>query len=192
MEQPALTTNQPPIPVVSDRRDPDLADQPDNIPPIPPGAADRVAQFARPSPRVIMPSWLDLFDPRQPEAFLAFCSGWCSLQMWLWPNQFANANALISFNIGLRGHEQVWAIFGGIAALLKLIGLACRLYPRWQAFSDGFRESGLFMSVVFWLIVGLSRMIDFPHLITPVALTGLGIAAAFELAGRHDPRGTWR
>lgn len=138
------------------------------------------------------PSWFDLFDPRQPEAFLAFCSAWCALQMWFWPNEFAAANALISLDIGLRGHERIWAIFGGTAALFKLGGLACRKSPRWQEFSAGLRASGLFMSIVFWLIVGLSRMLDFPHLITPVALTGLGMAAAFELATRHDPRETWR
>ena len=138
------------------------------------------------------PAWLDLFDPRQPEAFLSFCSAWCALQMWVWPNEFAAANALVTTHVGLRGHEQVWAIFGGMASLLKLAGLTCRMSHRWQNFSDGMRISGLFMSIVFWLIVGLSRMLDFPHLITPVALTGLGVAAAFELADRHDPRETWR
>jgi hypothetical protein len=152
----------------------------------------RGTNAARRSPNAATPSWLDLFDPRQPEAFLAFCSGWSALQMWIWPDQFASANALISFDIGLLGHERVWAVFAGVGALLKLAGLASRMSQRWAQFSDGLRASGLFMSVVFWLIVGLSRMIDFPHLIMPVALTGLGIAAAFELADRHDPRETWR
>jgi hypothetical protein len=146
----------------------------------------------RRSPNAVTPSWLNLFDPRQPEAFLAFCSGWSALQMWIWPDQFAAANALISSDIGLLGHERVWAVFAGVGALLKLAGLASRMSQRWAQFSDGLRASGLFMSVVFWLIVGLSRMMDFPHLITPVALTGLGIAAAFELGNRHDPRETWR
>jgi hypothetical protein len=147
---------------------------------------------ARRSPNTAKPSWLDLFDPRQPEAFLAFCSAWCALQMWIWPDEFAAANAVISFDIGLRGHERVWAVFAGFAALTKLAGLVSRMSQRWATFSDGLRASGLFMSVVFWLIVGLSRMMDFPHLITPVALTGLGVAAAFELARRRDPRETWR
>ena len=138
------------------------------------------------------PSWLDLFDPRQPEAFLAICSAWCSLQMWFWPNEFAAANALISLDVGLRGHERVWAIVGGMAALFKIGGLVFRKIRRWRDLSHGLRACGLFMSIVFWLIVGLARMLDFPHLITPVALTGLGIAAAFELATRHEPRDTWR
>jgi len=142
-------------------------------------------------------SWTNLFDPRQPEAFLAFCSLWCSMQMCIWPDEFAAQNALAALNmvtraVGLRGHEQVWSVFGASASLLKLAGLACRLGPRWEEFSNGLRASGLFMSIVFWMIVGLSRMMDFPHLITPVALTGLGVAAAFQLAERRDPRDTWK
>ena len=97
-----------------------------------------------------------------------------------------------TLEIGLRGHEQVWAIFGAITALLKLAGLASRLSPRWQEYSDGLLASGLFMSIVFWMIVGISRVVDFPHSITPVALTGLGVAAAFQLAQKRDPRETWR
>lgn len=138
------------------------------------------------------PSWTNLFDPRQPETFLAFCSLWCAIQMWIWPNEFAAENALVTLEIGLRGHEQIWAIFGAIAALLKLAGVACRLSPWWERFSAGMLASGLFMSIVFWMIVGLSRMMDFPHLITPVALTGLGMAGAFQLAERRDPRETWK
>jgi hypothetical protein len=114
------------------------------------------------------------------------------MQMWIWPNEFSAANALITLEIGLRGHEQVWAIFGAITALLKLAGLASRLSPRWQEYSDGLLASGLFMSIVFWMIVGISRVVDFPHSITPVALTGLGVAAAFQLAQKRDPRETWR
>jgi len=138
------------------------------------------------------PSWLDLFDPRQPEAFLAFCSLWCSIQMWVWPDQFAAQNALVTLEVGLRGHEQVWAIFGAVASLLKVVGLAVRLDTRWQRFSSGLVAAGLFMSIIFWMIVGISRLVDFPHLITPVALTGLGIAAAFQLADWRDPRDTWK
>ena len=138
------------------------------------------------------PSWLDLFDPRRPEAFLAICSLWCALQMWMWPNEFAAQNALVTLEIGLRGHEQVWAIFGGIAALLKLAGLASRLDARWARFSYGLIAAGLFMSIIFWMIVGVSRMADFPHLITPVALTGLGVGAAFQLADPRERWSTWR
>lgn len=138
------------------------------------------------------PTWIDLFDPRQPEAFLAFCSLWCSLQMWIWPNEFAAQNALVTSAIGLSGHEQVWAIFGAVAAMLKLTGHACRMSARWREFSSGLVAGGLFMSIIFWLIVGLSRMLDFPHLITPVALTGLGVAAAFQLAGWRNPREAWQ
>lgn len=148
----------------------------------------------RPRPSIFArkPTWLDLLDPRQPEAFLAFCSTWCAAQMWFWPNEFAADSTPITLNIGLRGHEPVWAVFGAIAALLKLTGLASRIVPRWSSLSEGMRMSGLFMSVVFWMVVGISRMLDFPHLVTPVALTGLGVAAAFELAERHDTRETWR
>ena len=128
------------------------------------------------------PSWTDCFDPRRPEAFLAYCSLWCSMQMLVWPDQFANANALVSTAIGLRGHEQSWAIFGAVTPLLKLTGLACRLSNRWSGCSPGLLVSGFFMSVVFWMIVGLSRMVDFPHSITPIALTGFAIAAAWQLA----------
>lgn len=138
------------------------------------------------------PTWLDLFDPRQPEAFLAFCSLWCSTQMWIWPNEFAAQNALVTLEVGLRGHEQVWAIFGGVAALLKLGGLAARLSASWDRFSSGLLAGGLFMSIIFWMIVGVSRVVDFPHLITPIALTGFGLAAAFQLAGWREPRATWR
>jgi hypothetical protein len=127
-------------------------------------------------------AWFDCFDPRQPEAFLAFTSMWCSMQMWFWPNQFAAANALVEREIGLLGHEEQWAVFGMTAALLKLIGLTARLSARWNAFSSGLLVSGLFMSIVFWSIVGVSRLIDFPHSVTPVALTGFAIAAAWQLA----------
>jgi hypothetical protein len=140
----------------------------------------------------IRPPWTSLFDPRQPDSFLAFCSCWCALQMWLWPDEFANANALITLDVGLRGHERSWAIFGLVAALLKIAGLASRLSRRWSPFAPGLRAGGLFMSILFWTVVGLSRVIDFPHSITPLALTGLGIAAAFELAERREPRETWR
>lgn len=112
--------------------------------------------------------------------------------MWVWPNEFAAANALVTFQVGLRGHEQIWAIFGVVAGLLKLAGLASRLSTRWQSFSHGLLAGGLFMSIVFWMIVGVSRVADFPHSIIPVALTGLGVAAAFQLAGQRDPRETWK
>ncbi len=163
------------------------------LPPHPP-SAPRAAKTVRSRGawRLRPPSWFDLLDPRQPEAFLAFCSLWCSLQMWIWPNQFAAENPLVTLAVGLRGHEQVWAIFGIVASLLKVGGLASRMSPRWQGLSAGMRASGLFMSIVFWMIVGLSLVLDFPHSITPVALTGLGVAAVFELADRRDPRETWR
>lgn len=138
------------------------------------------------------PSWIDLFDPRQPEAFLAFCSAWCAAQMWLWPAEFDAANGLLTRQIALFGHERTWATIGGIAALLKLAGLASRLTPRSMCFAPGLRMSGLFLSIVFWLIVGISTMVDLPHSILPVALTGLGLAAAFELAENREPRETWR
>ena len=109
--------------------------------------------------------------------------------MWFWPNQFADANDFIETAIGLRGHEQSWAIFGLIAATLKLLGLIARLIPRWSGFSAGLLVSGLFMSVVFWMIVALSRTLDLPHSITPVALTGFAIAAACQLAAWR-PAGT--
>lgn len=127
-------------------------------------------------------SWTDCFDPRRPEAFLAFCSAWCSLQLWFWPDQFAEANEFVATEIGLRGHERTWAIFGLVAAGLKLIGLACRLSARWQKFSSGMLVSGLFMSVVFWMIVAVSRIFDLPHSITPIALIGFAIAAAWQLS----------
>ena len=187
-----MSRNELSISSTSGRSDSGLDDQPHQPPTPGPEPDGRGTNAARRSPGTATPTWLDLFDPRQPEAFLAFCSAWCAMQMWIWPHEFASANALISFDIGLQGHERVWAIFAGFAALLKLVGLACRIGQRWAQLSDGLRAGGLFMSVVFWLIVGLSRMIDFPHLITPVALTGLGVAAAFELANRRDPRETWR
>jgi hypothetical protein len=104
------------------------------------------------------------------------------MQMWFWPNQFDAANALMTAAVGIRGHEPSWAIFGLVTAGVKLIGLACRLSPRWAGFSDGLLASGLFMSVVFWLIIGLTTAADFPHRITPVALTGFAIASAWQLA----------
>jgi hypothetical protein len=102
--------------------------------------------------------------------------------MWFWPDQFAEANAFVATEIGLRGHEKSWAIFGLMAAFLKLLGLAARLSERWHGFSAGLLVSGLFMSVVFWMIVALSRSFDFPHSITPLALTGFALAAAWQLA----------
>jgi hypothetical protein len=128
------------------------------------------------------PSWTDCFDPRRPEAFLAFCSAWCSFQMWFWPDQFAAANAFVSTQIGLRGHEKSWAFFGLVAATLKLLGLACRLSVRWCGFSAGLLVAGLFMSVVFWTIVAVSRTFDLPHSVTPIALVGFALAAACQLA----------
>ncbi len=83
------------------------------------------------------------------------------MQMWFWPDEFSAANALVTFQVGLRGHEQAWAMFGSIAALLKLSGLASRMSMRWRVFSDGLLASGLFMSIVFWMIVGISRVVDF-------------------------------
>lgn len=102
--------------------------------------------------------------------------------MWIWPDQFAAANALVSVEIGLRGHERVWAIFGLAAAALKILGLTCRLGARWAGFSDGLLAAGLFLSVVFWLIVGISTAADLPHRITPVALVGFALGAAWQLA----------
>jgi hypothetical protein len=130
-------------------------------------------------------SWTDLIDPRRTESFLAFCSAWCALQMLLWPDQFASENAIIARGVGLHGHEQAWAIFGLAASSLKIGGLASRLIKRWSRFSQGLLVAGLFLSIVFWLIVGLSTLADSPHRITPVALVGLAIAAAWQL-------GEWR
>jgi hypothetical protein len=160
-------------------------------------AADPPPSQARPARRRAWfsarpPSWIYLFDPRQPEAFLAFCSAWCALQLWLWPQEFDSANGLMTRQIGLYGHERTWATVGGIAALLKLAGLASRMFSRWTNVAPGMRASGLFLSIVFWMIVGVSTTIDLPHSLLPVALTGLGIAAAFELAEGKDPRETWK
>jgi len=114
------------------------------------------------------------------------------MQLCIWPNEFAAENTMVTLAIGLRGHERTWAIFATVAALLKLGGLATRLSGRWQGYSAGLLASGLFMSIIFWMIVGLSRVADFPHTITPIGLTGLGMAAAFQLANRRDPRETWK
>jgi apolipoprotein N-acyltransferase len=102
--------------------------------------------------------------------------------MWVWPDQFAAANDFVATQIGLRGHEQSWAIFGLVAAALKLLGLAARASKRWYGFAAGLLVSGLFMSLVFWMIVALSRTLDLPHTITPVALIGFALAAAWQLA----------
>ena len=109
------------------------------------------------------------------------------MQLWLWPDAFNAANALVVTEIGLRGHEKTWAIIGIIAALLKLIGLACRMSRTTAVYSAGLLVSGLFMSTVFWLTVSLSTVIDFPHRITPIALTGFAIAAAWQLAEWNRP-----
>lgn len=138
------------------------------------------------------PSWFDLIDPRQPEAFLGFCSAWCSMQLWIWPDQFAAENHAVSLAVGLRGHERFCAAFGLVAAVLKFGGLAARMSARCNLLAAGMRASGLFMSIVFWMVIGLSLMLDLPHSVTPIALTGLGIGAFFELAVQRDPRETWR
>ncbi|HEY1934768.1 MAG TPA: hypothetical protein VGG99_22410 [Acetobacteraceae bacterium] len=153
--------------------------------------ADASSQSAAPRAEIGWParpaSWADCFDPRRPEAFLAFCSAWCSLQMWFWPDQFAAANAFVATQVGLRGHEKSWAIFAFVAATLKMLGLICRLSVRWCGFSDGLLVAGLFMSVVFWMIVALSHAFDLPHSITPIALIGFAIAAAWQLAEWRAP-----
>jgi hypothetical protein len=159
---------------------------PDPAPP-----ADRPMPLAPPF-SICPPSWTDLFDPRQPEAFLAFCSAWCACQMWIWPTAFDATNGVLTRQIGLYGHERTWATVGFLAALLKLGGLAIRLLPHWTGFAPGLRGAGLFLSIVFWSIVGISTMTDLPHSLLPVALIGLAMGAAFELAECREPRETWR
>lgn len=112
--------------------------------------------------------------------------------MWVWPEEFDSANGILIRQVGLYGHERTWATVGMIAALLKFAGLASRLSPRWRVLDPGLRASGLFLSIIFWMIVGVSTMIDLPHSLLPIALTGLAMAAVFELAQNKDPRETWK
>lgn len=123
-----------------------------------------------------------MFDLRRPEVFLALCSSWAALQLWIWPSQFDDANSLVSSRIGLVGHEAMWALFASLAAMLKVLGLASRMTLRWSGCSAGLLISGLFMSIVFWTTVAISAIIDFPHAIMPIALLSLGLAAAWQLS----------
>jgi hypothetical protein len=101
------------------------------------------------------------------------------------PEQFATVNAMVTTSVGLHGHERSWAVFGLISTVMKAAALVCSRSQRRAAFAEDLLAAGLFLSVVFWLIVGLSILADDPHRITPVALTGFAIAAAWQLAGWH-------
>lgn len=129
------------------------------------------------------------------ELFLAMCSGWAALQMWLWPNEFVIGHMAHAISATLSGQEQTWAIFCGIASVLKLGGLAARVWAHHDAITGrllicsqcdriaaGLTISGLFMSVVFWTIVGVSLAVDFPHSPSPILLIGLALGAAWQLA----------
>jgi hypothetical protein len=159
------------------------------------------------------------WDRRYPtawrlELFLAICSAWAAVQMWVWPADFVIGHVALLLwpHAFLAGHvplllpaimtakEQTWAVFCGIAALLKLGGLASRLWAyrdpasgRLMACSVCSRLAigctivGLFMSVVVWTIVAISLAIDAPHSVSPIALAGLALGAASQLA-EWDPR----
>lgn len=127
-------------------------------------------------------TWADLFDLRRPEVFLALCSSWAALQLWVWPTQFGDANALVARRVGLVGHEATWALFASLAAILKVLGLASRLTLRWSKYSSSLLISGLFMSIVFWTTFAISAIVDFPHKVMPIALLSLGLAAAWQLS----------
>jgi hypothetical protein len=128
---------------------------------------------------------MTLLDPRRPATLLAFCSGWCSLQMLFWPEQFVTAHAMVTASVGLHGHERSWAVFGLLSTIMKVAALAGSRCPRWAAFAEGLLAAALFLAIVFWLIVGLSILADDPYRIMPVALTGFAVAAAWQLAGWH-------
>lgn len=129
------------------------------------------------------------------ELFLTLCSAWAAAQMWLWPTEFSIGHVATSWSGALSAREQSWAIFCGIAAMLKLAGLVSRLWayhdPRsgrlmicsfCTRFAVGCTIVGLFMSVIFWTIVAISLTIDAPHSVSPIILAGLAVGAAVQLA----------
>jgi hypothetical protein len=127
------------------------------------------------------------------ELFLAICSAWAAAQMWLWPDDFVIGHVALSLSEAMSGKEQTWAVFCGIAAALKLAGLASRLWAQHDPRSGrlvcalcprlavGSTIVGLFMSVVFWTIVAVSLAIDAPHSVSPIVLAGIALGAAVQL-----------
>ena len=129
------------------------------------------------------------------ELFLAICSVWAATQMWLWPDEFVIGQVALSLSQTLSAKEQTWAVFCGIAAVLKLGGLASRLWGQRDLRSGrlavcslcprlavGATILGLFMSVVFWTIVAVSLAVDAPHSVSPIVLAGMALGAAVQLA----------
>src|SRR5271165_480664 len=102
------------------------------------------------------------------ELFLASCSAWAAAQLWFWPHRFPLDNTPTVLGAGMDGHARSWALVCGAAALLKVGGLACRLWTRWTSLSAGLMISGLFMSIVIWTIVGTTWSLAFPRSLTPI------------------------
>lgn len=126
------------------------------------------------------------------ELFLAFCSAWVAAQLWFWPGQFPLGATPMALSTGIRGHERHWAVVCVIAALLKLSGLAGRLWTPWIGASAALTITGLFMSIVIWTIVGVSWSFDFPHSLAPIILIGGALGAAWQLAPWKPPPRTQR
>jgi hypothetical protein len=140
-------------------------------------------------PTVLHPdnTWWNTPRSWRLELFLAFCSAWVAVQLWVWPDQFPLGHTQTALSAGMGGHERFWALVCGIAALLKVSGLACRLWTPWTTLSAGLMISGLFMSIVIWTIVGTTWAFDFPHSLAPIILIGGALGAAWQLSQWKPP-----
>lgn len=132
------------------------------------------------------PEWL-AHDPIP--GFLAFCSAWAAMLMWRWPDDLINECGPVPLLVSMPLVARVWAGFCGLAAALKVIGLLMRLRRRWVRWAELLIVAGLFMSVLLWTIVSVLLEMRFPRSVTPIALAGLALGAAWQLGHwRPKPR----
>jgi len=134
-------------------------------------------------------TWQSTRDSWRFELFLAVCSAWVAVQLWFWPDQFPLGDVPTALSAGLRRHAAPWALVCALAALLKLSGLACRLWTPWTRISATLMICGLFMSIVMWTILGATWEFDFPHSLAPIILVGGALGAAWQLAQWRQPPG---
>ena len=115
--------------------------------------------------------------------FLATCSAWAAVQMWLWPSEFIGACPPVTIALSLPGYARTWAVYCGIASALKLVGLLGRATHRAPRAATVVMIIGLFMSILFWTVVAGTLSLKAPHSVTPLVFVGLALGAAWQLAG---------
>lgn len=127
-------------------------------------------------------SWLRLMrrhDIYVLEGFLLLSSFWATFVLFTPPSNFATFPHAFDLIASLDGHENMWAAFAAVAAIVKFVGLL--LTASMPSSGRALRAFGLAMSGLFWTVMGVSTVAGNPDTLFGLPGMLMGVLAWWAL-----------